>query len=65
MWKMLLLRRKAFLFTDFLLDKLNGVGGIHLKGDDLPTVIPHKDLDPQCVGIENQTEGGVLQDVVV
>merc|ERR1712110_1297798 len=60
----LLIRRNAFLVLDLLLDLLDGVGALDLKGDGLSGQGLDEDLHATTKA-ENQVESGLLLDVVV
>ncbi|KAG8122575.1 hypothetical protein E2320_018060, partial [Naja naja] len=60
----LLIWRNAFLVLDLGLHILNGVTGLHLQGDGLPSQGLHKDLHP-TPQTQDKMESGLLLDVVV
>ncbi|KFU97978.1 hypothetical protein N339_02911, partial [Pterocles gutturalis] len=62
--KPLLIRGNAFLVLDLGLHILNGVTGLHFKGDGLPSQGLHKNLHapPQA---QDKVQGGFFLDVVV
>ena len=60
----LLIGRNALLVLDLLLDILNGVAGLHLQSDGLPSEGLDEDLHSSSKS-ENQMEGALLLDVVV
>ncbi|KFO59390.1 hypothetical protein N302_01295, partial [Corvus brachyrhynchos] len=60
----LLIRRDAFLVLDLSLDILDGVTGLHLKGDGLSRQGLHENLHPPSQA-QHQVQGGFLLDVVV
>ena len=62
--KTLLVRGNSFLVLDLLLNGLNGIRGLHLKGDSLSGQGLHKDLHT-TTETEDQVEGRFLLDVVV
>ena len=62
--KTLLVRGNSFLVLDLLLHGLDGIRGLHLEGDSLPSQSLHEDLHT-TTETEDQVKSGLLLDVVV
>merc|ERR1719282_1777784 len=60
----LLIRRNTFLVLNFLLDLLNGVTSLDLKGNGLASQGLDEDLHTTTEA-EHQVKGGLLLDVVI